>query len=281
MTQSADKPRLKDMKEGLSSARKPDITHVRTPFKVYTTRPCEYGSFKYVRANFMRPVSPSGYTGTPTREDFERFRSYVRASIAHASQALDAMELHQATDPDLLDVEGMRAAAYAADTDEDTTGKIGPSFLPHIAPACSSLNMAITQAVLCGLLPADPGQPWIDKACASPAAASARKAWRDAGGLNPITNEERARRDDIVNLVGRQNMPSDVDLRAIINEREKLHAKLHAKLDEMSRVCNPPGVVGAGLHRTTSDADFRVILKEEIAYAAAGPDAEWPPGVRL
>ena len=175
---TSPKTPLKDLKEGLSSTRKPDLTHVRTPFMVYTSRPCAYGSAKYIRGNFLRPVSPEGYTGEPTRADFERYRAYLRAAASHIFQVLDAMELHQATDPELEDVEGMKAAAYAVDTDEDTTGKVGPSFLPHVAPACASLNMAITQATLCGLLPKDPGEPWSDASPVSPAATAARDAWR-------------------------------------------------------------------------------------------------------
>ncbi len=151
---------LKDIKEGLSSARKCDITHVRTPFLVYTSRPCEYGSVRYVRANFVRPVSPT--PGTPTKEDFLRFRAYLRAGLSHIVQVLDAMEYHQSQDPDLLDIEGMKTAAYAVDTDEPPCDNVGASLLPHVAPACSSLMMAITQAVRSGLLPADPGTPWVE-----------------------------------------------------------------------------------------------------------------------
>ena len=48
---------LKDMKEGLSSSRKADTTHIRRSFQIYTCRPCEYGSDKYERANYMRPAT--------------------------------------------------------------------------------------------------------------------------------------------------------------------------------------------------------------------------------
>lgn len=150
---------LKDLKEGLSSARKADLTHVRSAFMIYTARPCEYGSVKYERSNFLRALG-GAYTGTPTKADFERFRSYLRAALSHIAQVLDSMELYQSQDPRLANVEGMKLAAFAADVDIDVTGKVGPSFLPHIAPACASLMMAITQATLSGLLPADPGQPW-------------------------------------------------------------------------------------------------------------------------
>lgn len=179
---------LKDMKEGLSSSRKPDITHVRLGFMVYTSRPCSYGSVKYERANYARPVALGHYVDAPGAADFERLRAYVRAGISHLVQVLDAMELHQSTDPKLQDVDGMKRAAYAVDTDEDTTGKVGPSFLPHIGPACASLNMAVQQAILCGLLPKDPGEPWADKQCVSPYAQEAKDAWIAAGGPATLKN---------------------------------------------------------------------------------------------
>ncbi len=145
---------MKDMKEGLTSARKADITHVRGPFMVYTARPCEYGSDKYERSNFLRPT-PGG-----TRTDFLRFRSYLRAALSHVMSTLDSMERHQAGDPDLLAEAGMKTAAYAIDTDATPGANVGASLLPHVAHACASLMMAVTQATESGLLPADPGTPW-------------------------------------------------------------------------------------------------------------------------
>lgn len=150
---------LKDVKEALSSARKPDLTHVRSAFATYTARPCEYGCDKYERANFMRPTG-DGPHSEPTAEDFNRFRAYLRAAMGHIMATLDSMERHQSQDPQLADAAGMKAAAYAVDTDTKPGQKIGASLLPHVAPACASLNMAIQQAVDCGLLPADPGTPW-------------------------------------------------------------------------------------------------------------------------
>lgn len=150
---------LKDMKEGLSSSRKPDLTHIRYAFATYTARPCEYGCDKYERANFLRATG-NGPHSEPTAADFERMRKYLRAMVSHGLLVLDSMERHQANDPKLVDVEGMKRAAYAVDTDEDVTGKVGPSLLPHIAMCGSSLMMAIEQAVDCGLLPRDPGTPW-------------------------------------------------------------------------------------------------------------------------
>lgn len=154
---------LVDLKEALSSRRKPDITHVRTPLLNYTARGCEYGDDVYVRANYLRPISPEGYTGTPTAEDFKRCRAYMRALVSHGFKVLDAMERHQSTDPELRDIDGMKRAVFAADEDASDTATrkgIGPSFLPHLAHLASSLNMVLTQAAACGLLPGDPGRTW-------------------------------------------------------------------------------------------------------------------------
>lgn len=149
---------MKDVKEALSSTRKPDITHVRLPMMVYIARACEYGNAPgargYDRANYLRP------TGAP-RADFERFRSYLRAAMSHIAHTLEDMEHHLSRDPNLEDVEGMKRACFAQDTDAPPGTDVPPSLLPHVAPAASSLMMAITQAVDCGLLPADPGQTWV------------------------------------------------------------------------------------------------------------------------
>ncbi len=154
---------MKDMKEALSSARKADTTHVRGGVRRYIARTCEYGNAKgYERSNMYRATG-DGPHSEPTGADFERFRSYLRAQLDHAQAVLDAMEQHQANDPQLLDVEGMKRAAFAADTDPDKTNTIGPSYLPHLCGSMASGMIAIEQAIQCGLLPADPGQPWAKR----------------------------------------------------------------------------------------------------------------------
>ena len=132
---------LKDMKEGLSSSRKADTTHIRRSFQIYTCRPCEYGADKYERANFMRPAAPVDVDmDVQMRAAFERLRKYLRATRDHIDECLESMERHQSQDPKLVDVEGMKQAAYAMDTDVTPGSKIGASLLPHVAPACSSLK---------------------------------------------------------------------------------------------------------------------------------------------
>ncbi len=147
---------LKDMKSALNSGVKPDITHVRTPTLNYIARASEYGNAKgYERANYIRE------TAGPA-DDFNRLRAYLRANVSHTIRCLDMMERHQANDPKLTNVEGMRAACFAPDTDVPDH-PVGPSMLPHLCGAVASLNMALEQAVNAGLLPEDPGQPWKAK----------------------------------------------------------------------------------------------------------------------
>lgn len=143
-----------DLKAALGTGAKPDITHVRTPMMNYIARASEYGNDKYERANYARPTQGG------TKADFERFRGYLRSVVSHLAKTLDAMEYHQATDPQLENAEAMKSAALAPDTDVTPGAKVGASLLPHVAHAAAALNMAITQATSAGLLPEDPGQPW-------------------------------------------------------------------------------------------------------------------------
>lgn len=143
---------MKDLKEALGNARKPDITHVRKAILDYIARACEYGDDKYERANYLRSTTGG------TAADFVRFRAYLRAAVSHIVDVLDSMESHQANDPRLEDVTGMIAACSCADTDQ--SGRFPASELPHVALASASLMMAICQAIPTGLLPRDPGKPW-------------------------------------------------------------------------------------------------------------------------
>jgi hypothetical protein len=145
-----DEP-LQDVKQGLHSARKPDLTHIRMAGTVYTCRNHEYGNFKYPRANFLRKP--------PTvKEAFEQHRGYLRAIISHAMLITQAMEKHQAMDPNLEDEAGMIAAVR--DPDLDTDGTFPASKLPHHGGIGASYNILMQKAVDAGLLLPDPGQPW-------------------------------------------------------------------------------------------------------------------------
>ncbi len=147
---------MKDMKAALGNNSKPDITHVRTAIEVYIARACEYGSAKYERGNYMR--LPEG--GDNVRDHFIRFGGYLRSVKSHVNKTLDSTERHLANDPELLDEDGMKAAAFAPDPDATEGAPVGASGLPHVAHASAALMMAIVQATMYGLLPEDPGQPW-------------------------------------------------------------------------------------------------------------------------
>jgi hypothetical protein len=142
---------LRDLKEALGSSSKPDLTHCRRSLMVYAARACEYGSAKYERANYLRPVEGP-------QANFERLRAYLRACASHLMCTLDSMERHQASDPGLQDASGLERAAYAPDMEAGAT--FPASELPHLAHAAASLMMALEQATASGLLPDDPGRPW-------------------------------------------------------------------------------------------------------------------------
>ncbi len=148
----------KDMKAALHSSAKPDITHCGRTLMIYDARASAYGTVKYVRSNYLRPTGGAEHD-VPTKADFERLRAYLGSVLRHTMSTLSSMEAHQAIDPDLLDVEGMKKAAFAVDTDPGND-RVGPSFLPHLCGAAAGLKMGLEQAARCGLLPADPGQPW-------------------------------------------------------------------------------------------------------------------------
>jgi hypothetical protein len=146
---------LGDQKEALTSGLKPDITHARKPLLVYVARGSEYGSVKYTRGNYLRPTGGEEHD-LPTPADLRRYRAYLRATVGHLLDTLDAIEHAEARHgAEFGGVHAMQAAASAPVTDGDR-----PSFLPHVAHAAASLNMALAQAIACGLLPEDPGQPW-------------------------------------------------------------------------------------------------------------------------
>ncbi|MCP4449798.1 MAG: hypothetical protein GY811_31370, partial [Myxococcales bacterium] len=137
---------MKDRKAALGNGTKPNLSHVRSGIKTYCARACEYGSDKYERGNFLRPSAEN-----PTlRDDFERLREYLEAVDRHLSKVFDSMERQLAMDPSLQDEEGMRRAAYAADTDPGND-KVGPSNLPHLAHLSAGLMMAIEQSINSGL----------------------------------------------------------------------------------------------------------------------------------
>jgi hypothetical protein len=147
---------MRDLKEALGSGRKPDTTHVRKTIRTYIARACEYGSAKYERANFMR----AGDHATVEAE-IDALRVYARAAKDHIEEFLEAIERHQSTDPHFADVDGLRVAIYAEDTDSKPDCPVGASGLPHLAHGAASLMMLLTKLTMGKWLPEDPGTPWV------------------------------------------------------------------------------------------------------------------------
>ncbi|MCF6205296.1 MAG: hypothetical protein L3J47_00180 [Sulfurovum sp.] len=135
-------------------SNKPDPTYLKTPTINYIARASSYGDYLYQRADYLKPTNS-------IKEDFVRLRACLGAALRHLTKACDAMDKHQATDLLLEDENGLKRAAYAADTDYSTSHVA--SLLPHVAHAVSRLNIGIAQAAWSGLMPEDPGTPWEDQ----------------------------------------------------------------------------------------------------------------------
>jgi hypothetical protein len=145
------KEKLKDVKP---KGVKPDITHsIRRGFAYHAARAGEYGTAKYKeRGNYLRKRDT-------IQEAWDDTRNYARATVDHLARMLEAMEIHQATDPFLNDGDGMKAAVLCPDTDKGNEN-VGPSMLPNVSHAAMSLLMLIEKAVVAGFLPLDPGKTW-------------------------------------------------------------------------------------------------------------------------
>lgn len=128
---------------------KPDLSSLRGPFLNYAARAAQFGDQVpgRARADWMAPTAG-------TAQDVARLRAQLAAVIRHVTSVLDSIEGCEALDPTFRrDRSLVEESCYAADPD---------SHLPQLAHAAQRLQMAITQAVLSGLLPADPGEPWTD-----------------------------------------------------------------------------------------------------------------------
>ena len=130
-------PRLSDMK---GSQTKPPLSVLPKSALVYGSRACQWGAHRYSLGNFHRPP-PEGLT--PER----RLLVYLDAVLRHATAVSDALNRAIGTETDLT--------IAACDPDED-------SGLPHLAHLLASSMLAITCAVNDGLIPDDPGAPWLE-----------------------------------------------------------------------------------------------------------------------
>jgi hypothetical protein len=113
---------------------------------VYGVRATEYGADKYARGN---------YHGAPPAsvDPVDRFAEYIDAAQRHLGKIAQAINIAKGTGGDV------RAAC--AVVDDEASGGFPPSMLPHIAHAIAGLKILVECGVNDGLLPLDPGQPWI------------------------------------------------------------------------------------------------------------------------
>lgn len=136
-----------DMKEGLT-AGKPCLSEIPHAPLVYAARGFEYGHSpgKYERGNYLRPQ-------VDRLADFHRMQFYLDAVFRHGTKL--TTEMNRALGcTDCSEVK-LKAAAMAQDEE---------SGLSHLCGMLANLMMLVQQAVDAGLIPADPGQPWLKKA---------------------------------------------------------------------------------------------------------------------
>lgn len=135
-----------DMKEGLTNG-KPQLSQLPHAALVYAARGFEYGCSpnKYERGNYLRPQ-------VDMLADFHRLLFYADAVLRHATK---------------LTTEMNRVLGCTDKTKEDLLKGVNTvdieSNLSHLTGMLANGMMAVQQAVDAGLIPADPGQPWLNK----------------------------------------------------------------------------------------------------------------------
>lgn len=114
---------------------------------IYDARNRQYGNWKYEFGNYLREPA-KGIT------DVERLLENLHAARRHLSKTIQS--IIRFLGKGRRAESSLQSACYAADFDGNK-----PSGLPHIAAARTDISMAIQQAVDAGLLPEDPGTPWL------------------------------------------------------------------------------------------------------------------------
>lgn len=141
---------MSDMKEGLTSAR-PKLSILPKDALVHGARALEYGADKYKRGNYYGPP-PEGVTSV------ERALGYIDAAMRHLTAVTQALNKVLGMDPQQVSFSHEKEAI--ALVDDKASGGFPASGLPHLANGLASILIGIECAVMDGLLPADPGQPW-------------------------------------------------------------------------------------------------------------------------
>lgn len=137
---------LRDKTERAAGCPRPQMSLINYHGTVHEVRGAAYGADKYFRGN---------YHGAPpdSVDPVDRFAGYIDAAGRHLLKIAQAINVAKGTGGDV------RAAC--AIVDDEASGGFPPSLLPHISHAIAGLKIAVECGVHDGLLPADPGQPWM------------------------------------------------------------------------------------------------------------------------
>jgi hypothetical protein len=141
----------RDLKAGLTGT-KPQLAQLPFEALVYPCRALEYGGLpkpfgKYQLGNYHRPAPDN-------IDPAERVLGYLSAMLRHGGRVVSAVTRAKGVGGDVK-------AAFAS-RDDDHDGKFPPSMLPDLAGMAASALLAIQTAINDGLIPADPGRPWVD-----------------------------------------------------------------------------------------------------------------------
>lgn len=137
---------MADMKHGLTSGARPQLSVVGKHSMVYQTRGTEYGAAKYARGNYHGDA-PAGVTPEA------RIMGYVDAIMRHCTELSHAYNTAIGTGGDVR-------AALRDCVDAGSSGGFPASMLHQLAHILAGAGIAVECAVADGILPADPGQPW-------------------------------------------------------------------------------------------------------------------------
>lgn len=137
---------MKATRDKSNPGARPKLSILQYNGLVHGVRGTEYGADKYARGNYFGPP-PAGV------DPVDRFAGYIDAAIRHLGKIAQAINVAKGT--------GTDARVACGVVDDEASGGFPPSMLPHIAHAIAGMMIGVECGVTDGLLPADPGQPWI------------------------------------------------------------------------------------------------------------------------
>ena len=144
---------MRDLKVGVGG-EKPPLELLTYPPLVYEARVSLYGDDKYkATGNYLR-LMPDDAT---ERDKAKALMGYLGAAMRHIAKIQHALISYLGSGAGAPAT--LADAVYSIDDEADGSG-FPPSGLPHICGARKSTAIFIDKAIIMGLLPADPGNPW-------------------------------------------------------------------------------------------------------------------------